>query len=311
LLRRQQMNRLQRRAAAAGLAAAMSLGGVPAQAGVMDFLFGSKKASAEPAQVDPQRRTWRIGEFTAIRLAPREAGTTPNQHPVTLHPEGLRQQLALVRTSVKGSPQPLFSADELNELVEPLAPALAVAGPGDDVLLLSTARRGDGVLVTPLGITARLFAQGGNLNVLVHDARLDFVNAYIGTHIPPQFDFGSRARASTVSLQSAGAASRRGDWLAVPLAMAATPTAAPLAAPVAAQVPVLTAAPAAAPAPAAAVAPAAAPPAAPVAPTARPRDAAFYEEQAQRLKGLKLLRDQGAITEEEYQQKRKEILSGL
>jgi len=62
----------------------------------------------------------------------------------------------------------------------------------------------------------------------------------------------------------------------------------------------------AAPAAAAAVAPAVT---APVA--AKPRDPAFYDEQSQRLLGLKRMRDAGAITEEEYQQKRKEILSGL
>jgi len=281
------------------LAAALSFALPAHAAGVMDFLFGSKKSGSESAQVDPQRRVWHVGEFTAIRLVPREAGSAPNQHPVVVHPEGLKQQLALVRTPVKGGVQPLFSPDELNELAEPLAQALSVAGPGDDVLLLSTARRGDGVLVTPLGITARIFAQGGNLNLMVHDARLDFVNAYIGSHITPQFDFGTRARASTVSLQSAGAPNRRGDWIALPLAAATTPAAPALTAPAAA--------PAALVAPAAAAAPAPAP----AAPGARPRDAAFYEEQAQRLKGLKMLRDQGAITEEEYQQKRKEILSAL
>ena len=297
-------NRIQRAALAAALAAGGWLACAPAHAGVMDFLFGSKKSTADAAQVDPQRRTWRIGEFTAIRLVPREPGSAPNQQPVSLHPEGLRQQLALVRTTVKGTPQPLFANDEISELIEPLAQALSVAGPGDDVLLLSTARRGDGVLVAPMGITARLFVQGGSLNLIVHDARLDFVNAYIGTHITPQFEFGSRSHASAVGLQSAGAASRRSDWLAVPVAAAVTPAAAALAAPPA-PAPLMTAAPAAVAAPVAAVAPA------PATPPQRSRDAAFYEEQAQRLKGLKLLRDQGVISEDEYQQKRKEILSSL
>lgn len=272
----------------------------PAHAGVMDFLFGSKKGAATAVKPDAHRRTWRIGEFTAIQLVARESGSAPNDQPVNLSPDGLRQQLAVVRTTVKGQPQPLFATDELNDLVEPLSQALSVAGPGDDVLLLSTSRRGESVFAAPLGLTARIFAQGGSLNVIVHDARLDFVNAYIGSHITPQFDFGTRARASGVTLETPSAATRRGDWLAIPIAAAAKPAVAPLAAPVAAPIPLQVAAPAAAPAPA---------PAAPAA--ARPRDAAFYEEQAQRLKGLKSLRDQGAITEDEYQQKRKEILSGL
>jgi len=41
------------------------------------------------------------------------------------------------------------------------------------------------------------------------------------------------------------------------------------------------------------------------------RDAAFFNEQAQRLDGLKSLRDKNLITEAEYQQKRGEILQGL
>lgn len=295
------MIRFDARAVAALLGMLLLCGPAPARAGVMDFLFGSKKAAAEPAAADPSRRRWRIGEFTAIQLAAKEPGAPANEHPQALHPEGLRQQLALIRTPVKGGMQPLFAADELSELAEPLAQALAVAGPGDDVLLLSTARRGEGVLGTPLGITARLFVQGGQLNLLVHDARLDFVNAYIGSRIPPQFDFGSRARAGAAKVESAAAASRRGDWLALPIAVAAKPQAAPLAAPAAAPIPLMQAAPAAA-----ASAPAAAP-----SPATRPRDTAFYEEQAQRLRGIKLLRDQGAISEEEYQQKRREILSAL
>jgi ABC-type phosphonate transport system ATPase subunit len=43
----------------------------------------------------------------------------------------------------------------------------------------------------------------------------------------------------------------------------------------------------------------------------RPRDAAFFEEQELRLRTLKRLRDNGLITEEEYQQKRREVLERL
>ncbi len=45
---------------------------------------------------------------------------------------------------------------------------------------------------------------------------------------------------------------------------------------------------------------------------ARPaRDAAFYEEQEQRLRALQRLRERNVITEEEYQRKRKEIVEAL
>jgi hypothetical protein len=47
-------------------------------------------------------------------------------------------------------------------------------------------------------------------------------------------------------------------------------------------------------------------------PAARPpRDAAFYEEQEQRLRALQRLRERNLITEEEYQRKRKEIVDAL
>ena len=41
------------------------------------------------------------------------------------------------------------------------------------------------------------------------------------------------------------------------------------------------------------------------------RDAAFFDEQAQRLAGLKRLRDQGLLSEQEYEQKRRQIIDGL
>lgn len=308
------MHSIRRHALPLALAIALAAPAAAAQAGVMDFLFGSKKVDTTEAAANPDRRTWRIGEFTAIQLAKSEAGSPANQHPASLHPEGIRQQLALVRVQVKGRSQPLFSADELNELAEPLSQALANAKPADDVLLLSTSRRDGGVLSTPLGVTARLFVQGGALNLIVNDARRDFVNAYIGSRIAPQFDFGSRAKAGEAVLQSAVAPNKRADWVALPLAAAATPAAAPIGAPAtpaAIQARPSGATANAAPSPAIQP-PAASLPAAPAAPAAlKARDDAFYAEQAQRLKGLKSLRDQGAITEDEYQQKRKEILSTL
>jgi hypothetical protein len=44
---------------------------------------------------------------------------------------------------------------------------------------------------------------------------------------------------------------------------------------------------------------------------APPRDAAFFEEQEARLRTLKRLRDSGLISEDEYQQKKREVLSTL
>lgn len=67
-----------------------------------------------------------------------------------------------------------------------------------------------------------------------------------------------------------------------------------------------------APAPTAASAPAAPAASAAAGGASRPpRDAAFFEEQELRLRTLKRLRDGGLISEEEYQQKRREVLDRL
>lgn len=290
---------VRRTLALSAICAALCAAGTPARAGVMDFLFGSKKPGAEAAS--NKQRSWQISEFTAVRLTEKEAGAANNEHPATLNADALRMQLASVQVTARGETQALFGADELQELNPVLAEALSVAGPGDDVLLLSTSRRGGGLLSTPYGMTARLFVQGGALQFIVHDARLDFVNAYRGTHVVPTFVFGSRTQTGLDTLRSTSAATRRADWLSFPLGgVAAAP------APVA--VPALAPAATTRPAAAAAATPAA-PAAAPAAPSAR--DAAFYDAQEQRLRGLKRLRDQGLLTEEEYQQKRREIMQSL
>jgi maltoporin len=166
------------------------------------------------------QRLWRINEFTTVALAPREVGAVENQPPAPLRAEGLRRQLALVQIIGPGAPRALFAADELAHLIEPLAQALGRAGPGDDVLLLSTSRRDASVLSAPTAVTAvtaRLFVQGGNLQLVVHDARHDFHDAYRGTHTEPHFTFGSKASAGTAAIQCESASNRLADGLAIPL----------------------------------------------------------------------------------------------
>lgn len=280
----------------AGLVVAcLSVTAAPARAGVMDFLFGASDKSADTAKPDGRRRSWPVHDFTAIRLVPREPGSAPNQHPVQVDAEALRQQLAQVRFVVGAGTQALFAADELGELIEPLIEAFGNATPDDDLLLLSTSRRGGGLLSQPLGITARLFVQGGQLQLLVNDARYEFFNDYKGTGKPPQFNFGSRTKASQIALRSTTGSNTRPDWLALPTTLPAAPA---VAAPVAVTPKT--------------VAPAATAPAAPAAqPALRPRDPGFADEAEQRLLTLKRLRERGLISEEEYQQKRREILQAL
>jgi hypothetical protein len=112
---------------------------------------------------------------------------------------------------------------------------------------------------------------------------------------------------SVQSLMAPGAAAVPAA-AAVPSPVAPVAPAAPAAPQAAVVAPVVTPA-----APPRAAAPAAAPGTPPVVAPApsRARDAAFFEEQEYRLRTLKRLRDSGLITEEEYVQKRREVLGQL
>ncbi len=288
------LNWLKRGALCGGLA----LGAVPAHAGLIDSLFGSKSAETAPLASDSARRTWQIGEFTTVQLVPAEAGATPNQHPARLSTDVLRWQLGGIRTTVDGKTVNLFAADEINDFAEPLAQAFALAGPSDDVLLISASRRGASFRRTVTAATARLFVQDGSLQFIVRDARREFVKEYISSRTPPKFDFGSRSVASKVAVSNSAATVRRSDWLALGMTLPGAAAAAPVATP-----------PAAAPAVATPTAQA------PMAPaTTSPAVAApepLQTELEHRMATLKRLRDRGLISEEEFQEKRKEVLKQL
>jgi len=234
------------------------------------------------------KRTWQIREFTRVELAPREAGAEPNEHPASLSAEALREQLARVRFAARNGSQPLLTADELADLAGPLSQALQRAAPADDVLLLSSARREKGLLGAPTAVTARLFVQGGKLQLIVHDARFEFFDAYRGTNVTPRFRFGSRSAAGAVALEGANALNRRADWLSLAAAQPSAPAAA-------AQEKNLEKSPG----------------------TDQVQEKAQEKAQEKgldierRLETLKRLRDKNLISEDEYQQKRKDLLQQL
>jgi hypothetical protein len=280
------------------VSAILAAGGLQsAQAGWLDSILGSRPTAAEAAPTSrPGQRVWQIKEFMRVELVPREADTPANQFPIKVDAEVLRQLLTPVRVLDHGSTQALFVAEEIAEFIGPLQQALAQAGTGDDVVLLSSARRSSAVVVAPTAITARLWVQGDSLNLIVHDAQLDFYDAYRGNRIVPKFAFGSRATPGSETIQRADARNLRSDWLVMPLQVGApsTAAAAPLTPVAAATQPVVRAA-----APATAAAPT---------PPAPSRDPEAIE---QRLMVLKRLHANGLISDAEYQQKRKEILHEL
>jgi hypothetical protein len=245
---------------------------------------------------------WNLSAFTWVKRVPAEPGAPPNAHPAPLGAEALQALLIPVQAKVDGKNIPLFGKDELKDLSKALSEALALAQPGEDLILISTSKHGRGFLNRDEGLTARLFVRDGALNLIVHDARLDFMDRYVMDNLQPTFIYGSRNKASTAMLQAPLATRLRGDWLSFPLA-----------APVPAPVPAVAAAPAVAPAPIVTTAPTVttAPAAMPQAAPESAQETASYETKAQRLRTLKRLRDENLLSEAEYQEKREAILKTL
>ena len=286
-------------------------------AAMMLVLAPAGLRAAEPTQ----QTHWDLGAFSYLKLVPAEPGAAPNAQPAKASAEALQALLGAVRATVAGKAIALFYPDELKKLAPALSEALALARPDQDVLLASTSRRGH-YFQRAEGITARLFVADGALNLLVHDARLAFMDAWVDEDTLPTFVFGSRKAAAQSQLQAPEARSLRPDWLALPLPPAAPvaasatapppvplPVPVPVTAPAAPAVAIEPAVPSAVPAPAAATPEATpAPEAAPAPPTA---EEAAYQAKAERLRTLKRLRDEHLISEAEYQAKREALLKAL
>ena len=221
------------------------------------------------------RRLWDFAPYSHVRRAPAEKGAPPSGQPLKVEPAVLAQALGSVRYVAGKEEQPLFVPPEVQVLAKVLSEALAVAEPGEDLEVLSNWKRDTGLLNGSLGVTARVFVQDGKLNLIVQDARLDFMYLVNYEARMPEFKYGTRAKASAVVLKAEGAQSLRADWLVLTLA-GSIPAAKP--------VPV----PAAVPAP----------------PPPPPRAASVEE----RLKDLKRFREQDLITEDEYARQKAELL---
>lgn len=255
-------------------------------------------AVAAPAKPPRQQVNWWIGQFNYLKRVTKEPNAPANDQPVRLSPDMVRQDLLAVRL---GHEEPLFAMAEINGLVEPICAALAQAGPNEDLIVLSTSSHSRSILPNRTAITARLFVKDGQLNLILHDARLSFYDRYLVTNELPDFHYGSRTEPGKVQLECLGAGQVRSDWLTFPVILE-VPKGPEKAMPLGAALP----APAAAmPAPAPAAAPAPAPSAAPA------KDQAYYEQQQQRLRALKRMHDDGLITDDEFNAKRKELLEGL
>jgi hypothetical protein len=230
------------------------------------MMAGSPAVAGNPPT---SRRAWELGLFTWIKRTPAEREAFPNMHPQVVASARLEQALGAVRVLQGSREEPLFIQVEAAGLAKAMAEAFSLAGPGEDLELVSTLKRDPGLLASALTVTARAFLLDGQLNLIVHDARLDGVYSYTLDHRMPEFEIGSRRKASAIVLKAAGADLRRADWVILPLATE-TPVSSPM-------------------------------------PSTQPQSATKPNLE-ERLRTLKGLWDKNLITEEDYNRRKLEIL---
>jgi hypothetical protein len=266
----------------------------------------SAAAAAAPASNAERRplarpgKDFYTGKYSFVRIEASEAGAHSGL-PLALEAERLATGLAELKgigSDFKG--KPLFSPDELTELVPVLVDACAKAHDDQDVVFAIAGKHSQATLFETESVTTgRIFAEHGRLQLILGMTRINFGDELRGNHTLKPFVPGSRT-AKLASASPVGGASwtvdsaARPDWLSADPATLGKPAAA-----------VSTAG--AVSAPTAAAAPVVAAPA-----LARPATEGIPAEVAERrLSTLDRLRQKGLISEQEYQDKRKAVLDGL
>jgi hypothetical protein len=262
-----------------------------------------------------------------------EAVNATNNHPVVFSPEQLSNLLSRIyKREDDKTPQPYFSANEVERLSRNLLPLFAKAQPGDDVQFVTSFRPG-GLFFMARELNAGLFVENGRLNLLAGmcgDAPdLAYYHA-TGNRRP--INHGSRIKpvngmgCTLLSGNGAEIVNNRPDWISIDIstALASEPPKAYQGGAAADSGTTFKPAtlPAAAPAPlpsVAAPAPVAAPVVAPAAPVTQSAPsapqavlpAAPLSKAEERLMLLKRLKDNGLINDAEYEQKRAAIVKDL
>lgn len=269
--------------------------------------FADNKGAVQPGKAGEISPFVSQTKSSYVRLDPIEAGAQPNDQPIGFTTTQIRAVLAMLKLAKEG--EAVFNDGELDDLAAPLAAALSRAGPREDVVFAVSGKHGTlAVLHEPVVTSGRFFYKNGALNIIfgeMHTAAKDqrTTTGFLQFFILREFPAGSRNGVSkNAELQGGGSVSlavnNRRDWVqiaanGVPAPLGVTRPAAPAAAPAAA-------------AGAAPTAPAAGSAAAPAA-----GNGSVEQTIEQRLTVLKSLRDKGLITEQEYDDKRKEILKSL
>lgn len=271
--------------------------GMPSHAGLLDNLrlSGKDEQRVQEWEANPTQDL-RWGDWERLRLAS-SATDAPNQHPVQLSPEQIAATLASIQVRPFKEVGPLFSDDELKKFALPISIALAKAAPGQDVEFVSVGQHGLlGIIAPQLANAGRIFYADGRLHVILGTVHKEFLGDYLrGSRRKPVFSFGSRAKTSVdvkiMGVDRGDGKVLRDDWISLAIVAGRSESGVKINTPPTATLSVT-------PAPTVVV------PAADAADTLASKSGA-------RLKALKSLKDQGLVSEEEYRQKRAEILKDL
>jgi hypothetical protein len=306
----------------------LATGGRPAvRLGNRPFTVGDEQTIDE--------RIWSDAQYGFVRIEQAEPGAPPNDQPVEFAPEQIQAVFAQLLKERGDRDEPIFTETELKELSEPLAIALAKAGPGQDVTFASTGKTGSKLnfMKAPRVNTGRVFYRNDQLNIIFGIIHGAFRNELRGAGVLRAYVPGSRShqieKKDYVVVPGEAlryASVERPDWVRIGALPAVAPAATTLtqgAAPAPVVLSTETSAPAArtyaptspqprtAPAPGTAVSSTASPSRAPSPSSGYGPGAQHYQGIEDQLRGLKKLRDQGLISEREYQAKRREIIDKL
>lgn len=268
-------------------------------------LGGCASVKAGGADAGPGKTVWKVRE-QFVEVVPQERGgnapVAANEHPPEVSSGEIRRLLASAAVTMPGAeaPVPLFSEQALKVLEEAGVKALRQAGPDEDVIFAVFGYYSalEGFLKETRVTTGRMFYQDGRLNLIlgiVHRDVMDNEDRRLNPFVP-----GSRLKPSAIEGRITAAAgglpfaTKRPDWLvfspyrdAPPVAEAVQPLPEP-------------------------AAPAVAPPA-PIRDTTKKaeRPAGQPRSLEERLIILNGLKSKGLITDDEYRQKKLQLLDEL
>lgn len=243
--------------------------------------------STESEIVSYQHRT----RDSYVRIERAERSAAENAHPATITTASIRRILSGLRVKggVSSDAMPVFTAEELDELASPLAAALAKARANEDVTFGVSGLRGFLGSYSPRSLsTGRVFVRDAKFNLVFGRVHEPYARDSLGSSGRDDWTPGSRLRsletvATIVPGDDGKLVQRRTDWVIVDLTAmpAPTPEARKESAPATPNVPVTPS-------------------------TADPDRRA--DEVGRRMRVLDRLREQGAISEDEYRERRRAIL---